>query len=100
MDVSQSSMAQFGAIKARENTLKPQLQIMRVYEVEWTPFMVACQMASLQIVEILLDSGASQELKSLIFRNYVTLRRLMSTPKIQTPLWWAAANGHETVVRC
>lgn len=49
-------------------TPKLQERIERVYKVGWTPLMVASQVSSLEIVTMLLDTGANMEPKSPMFK--------------------------------
>ena len=53
----------------------PQHRIERVFTVGWTPLMVACQVGSLEIVQMLLDAGANHEPKSPLFKTALEIAR-------------------------
>ncbi len=59
----------------RRSSATPQQRIERVYEVGWTPLMVACQAGSLEIVIMLLDAGANPLSKSPMFKTAVEIAR-------------------------
>ena len=53
----------------------PPMPIERIYQLGWTPLMLACQVGSLSIVCMLLDAGANTEPRSPMFKNALEIAR-------------------------